>query len=269
MHTIIAPTDFSESSIDAVSFAAAMALAAGATLHIYHAVPDRAVLIDDRDYDVHLTETETGMRQLEWILDKTRRETHHRLQVEVQLKYGDIGEVLAAACKPSLPFAIVMPATQKTGWQRFFLGSETVTASQKIAAPIIFIPQHTSFEGIQKVAIASDLDDVYDTMPLDNIAHWLDTFNPALDIIFVQEKDHFDGIKVAEAVALQTHFDKYQPTMQYITDKDIAEGINTYVNNMRPDLLILVPKKHFFFHKSLSRQFILHPAVPTMVLSGE
>jgi len=72
---------------------------------------------------------------------------------------------------------------------------------------------------------------------------------------------------VAEAVALQTHFKKYFPTMRYIPGNDIAKGMNVYLNENAPDLLIVIPKKHALFHKSLSKQFIIHPTIPTMILS--
>ena len=64
MKTIIVATDFSDASINAVLFAADLALEVNASLEIYHAVPDRVVLIDDLDVDVEYAETEQAMQQL-------------------------------------------------------------------------------------------------------------------------------------------------------------------------------------------------------------
>ena len=268
MKTIITTTDFSDASTNAVLFAADLALEINATLKIYHAVPERVVLIDDMDYDVEYEETEIAMQQLEQLQEKIKRFTQYRLSINVQLKYGHIDRILVESCQQATPFAIVMAATEKTAIQRYLLGSETLSVSHKLQVPLLLIPDKAEYNGLKRIAIATDLNEVYDTMPLDSLTHWMETFKPALEIVFVKEDDKFGAENVSEAVALQTHFAKYYPTSRYIQNNNIAEGINTYLSDNWPDLLIIVPKKHTFLHTSLSKQFITHATVPTMVLSN-
>ena len=268
MKTIISPTDFSDTSVNAVLFAADMALAVNATLQIYHAIPDRVVLIDELDYDAEYAETEETMQRLDRLQEKVKSYTHHRLTVDVQLKYGNIDSVLEETCRQVIPFAVVMSATEKTAIERLILGSKTVSVSHKLQVPLLLVPHEANFKGFKKMAIATDLTEVYATMPLDNLIHWIDAFKPALEIVVVKEDNQFKAENMSGAVALQTHFEKYYPTVRYIQNNNIVEGIHTYLDESCPDLLIVVPKKHFFFHKSLSRHFVIHPAVPTMLLSG-
>ncbi|TKK71754.1 hypothetical protein FC093_01655 [Ilyomonas limi] len=268
MKTIIAQTDFSDASINAVLFAVDIALEVNATLQIYHAVPDRVVLIDDMDYDAEYAATEEAMQRLETLQEKVKSYTRYRLNVGVQLKYGNISSLLEQACRHDVPFAAVMSATEKTAIACFMQGSETLSVSSTIQVPLLLIPHEAEFRGFRKVAIATDLNKVYDTMPLDILTRWTDAFKPALEIVFVKEDDRFEAGNVSEAVALQTHFEKYYPSFCYIKNDSVANGINTYLSNNSPDLLIVIPKKHMFFHTSISRQFILHPTVPTMILTG-
>ena len=267
MKTIIVPTDFSEASTNAVLFAADLALDVNATLQIYHAVPERVVLIDELDYDVEYAETEEAMRQLENLQEKIKNYTQFRLSIDVQLRYGNIDRVLEEGCKQVTPFAVVMSATEKNAIQRFLSGSETLSVSHKLDVPLLLVPNKTAFNGFKKIAIATDLNEVYQTMPLDNLTQWVEVFKPALEIVFVTEDNKFDVKNVTEATALQTHFEKYYPKLRYIQKSNIEEGIHAYLDKNRPDLLIIIPKKHSFFHKSLSKHFIIHPAIPTMIIS--
>ena len=268
MKTVIVSTDFTEASTNAVLFAADLALAVNATLQIYHTIPQHEALVDNLDYDAEYVETEEAMQQLEKLQEKIKRYTQYRLSVDVQLKYDTIDLVLEESCKQAAPCAVVMAATEKNALQRFLLGSETVSVSHKLQVPLLLVPNKAAFNGFKKVAIATDLNTVRDTMPLDRLTQWIEAFKPALEIVFVKEDDKFGAENVSEAVALQTHFAKYYPTSRYIQNNNIAEGINTYLSDNWPDLLIIVPKKHTFLHTSLSKQFITHATVPTMVLSN-
>jgi len=268
MKTIIAPTDFSDTSINAVLFAADLALAVNARLQIYHAVPVHAVLIDNWDYDVEYAATEEAMQRLEALQERIKDYTQYRISIDVQLEYGDIDSVLEETCKHIVPFAVVMPATEKTAIQRFMLGSQTLSVSRTIQVPLLLIPHEAKFSSFKKVAIATDLNKVYDMPLLNNLASLAEAFKPLLDIVFVKEDDRFKAGNVSEAVALQMHFEKYYPSFCYIKNDDVINGIKMYLNDNRPDLLIVIPKKHTPFHTSISREFIIHPTVPTMILAG-
>lgn len=268
MKTIIAPTDFSDASVHAVQFAADLAMAVNAELQIYHAATDKVVFIDNLDYDLEDAETEEVLAKLETLQAQISSYTSYRLKTTVQLKYGNIDRVLEEQCKHAPPFAVVMSATEKTGLERFLLGSESLSVSHRIQVPLILVPPAAVFKGFNKVTIATDLHEVYDSMPLDALSKWIEAFKPALEIVYVQEEGKFKANNVSEAVALQTHFGKYYPALHYISSGNIAAGINNYLDNAQPDLLIVIPKKHHFFHKSISKQFIIHPTTPTMILSN-
>src|SRR4051812_47928283 len=107
-----------------------------------------------------------------------------------------------------------MSAKEKRAIQRFFLGSETLLVNHKILVPLLLIPQDAEFSGFKKIAIASDLNEVYDTMPLNSLTHWLGAFKPSLEIVFVNEDSKFNKENVSGAIALQTHFQKYNPTLR-------------------------------------------------------
>lgn len=268
MKTIIVTTDFSDASTNAVLFAADMALKVNARLQVYHAVPERAVLVDNLDFNVEYTKAEEALQQLDALQKAIKEHTQYRLSIDVQLKYGNINHVLKATCKQAIPFAVVMPVTEKTTIERFWLGSGTLAVSHNIQAPVLIIPQKAKFNGFKKIAVATDLNDVYDTMPLQSLTRWIEAFNPALEFVFVQENGAFEAQNVPEVVALQTHFEKYLPSFHYIKSNHIVDGITTYLNESRPDILMVIPKKHTLLHKSIAKQFIIHPAIPVVILTG-
>lgn len=269
MKTIVAATDFSKASINAILFAADMAMAVNGQLHIYHALPERVALIQNLDCDIAYTETEEVIGQLDKLQEKVRAYTNYRLPVDIQLEYGNIHHLLEHTCRQDTPFAVVMAPSEKTDAQRFWLGSETLAVSHKIHVPLLLVPQAAQFKGCKKMAIATDLNEVYDTMPLDGLTHLIDAFKPALEIVVVKKRDDcFASNDVAGAIALQTHFKHFYPVLHYVQNESIADGINSYLNENHPDVLIIIPKNYSLLHKSLSRQFILHPTAPTIVLAA-
>src|SRR6478609_8859700 len=200
MKTIIATTDFSDASINAVLFAADLAMEVNGKIQIYHAVADRVVLIDNIDYAAEYSETEEAMQQLEALQEKIKKYTQYRMSIDAQLKYGNIDRVLEETCKEMLPFAVVLSATEKTAAERFWLGSETLSVSHKIKAPLLLIPHEVEFKGFKKIAVATDLSEMYETVPLNTLTRWIETFKAKLEFVCVKEDTDFEASNVAESV---------------------------------------------------------------------
>jgi len=147
------------------------------------------------------------------------------------------------------------------------LGCNTLCISRKCHEPLLLIPENAVFNGFKNIALATDLEKVAGSIPLNKITRFLRHFPTELNILNISAPFHFNSMQSAEAVALQTHFKDFNPQFHFINNEQVIEGIQEYLNMAHPDLLILIPKHHDIFHHSHSEPFILHPSIPVMVLS--
>jgi nucleotide-binding universal stress UspA family protein len=266
MTNIITATDFSSNGNNAAYYAADLAKTLHANIILYHAIENTALATDSTFAFVEAGDFDLSFCQLEDLKDKLRLYTDEQIAVKIALKFGTVNNELKELCRQEQPLMIVIAATQKHFLDRLLTGSHTLALSKYNHIPLLLIPEKISFTGLNKVAIATDFKAVFNTMPLDRLSRLLNHFDAALDIVTVIEPGGMHGSDCAEAVALQTHFNKFNPQLKFIENDDMQDGLNSYISEEKPDLLIVIPKHHNLLHKSHSKQFILHPSLPVLIV---
>lgn len=266
MKTIVAATDFSAASLNAVNYAAGLAITLKARLLLYHAVEATVLVPEMPTPNIEDYLFDDGFQKLEKLKDDMIETTAGKLEIDVKLKFGNMRTELTQLCYEEEPTLVVMAATIKEKMERLLLGSNTVSLSHKSETPILLVPENVTFKNISKIAIATDLSDVLETMPLDKLTALLKQFNTALDIVNVVTEQGFSAAALPESIALQTHFNAFNPHFVFVNNDNLETGITEYILQNKPDILIVVPKKHGMFYKSQSKQLVLHPSVPMMLL---
>jgi nucleotide-binding universal stress UspA family protein len=273
MKTIIAPTDLSSISINAVNYAANMAVSINAKLILVHVIrlPVMAaeVSVSKAIYNDLLDEAENEMAEL---CNKILLATDDKILVESITIFGFFQQQIKAICKLNKPFAVVMATKGAGAASHFLFGSNTIFAAKNLHCPVLVIPQNEKFSGIKNVALASDLKDVSETIHFDYIKNLLTIFNARIDIVCVIKND--DAVhkrEMAEAISFQNQLDKFHPQLHFVTSQNIENGVLEFAKQNETDLLVVVPKKHglleSLFHKSQSKTFILHPHIPMLFIA--
>jgi len=76
---------------------------------------------------------------------------------------------------------------------------------------------------------------------------------------------------VSGSISLQNLLKEFHPHFHFIDKENVEKGVYEFVELNEPDLLIVIPKKRGFFsslfHKSQSKEFILHPRIPILAIS--
>ncbi|KAA9040615.1 universal stress protein [Ginsengibacter hankyongi] len=273
MKTIIAPTDFSPISINAVNYAADMAFGINAKLillHVIHLPIMAAELpVSKAIYSDLLDEAETEMAAL---CDKILQATGNNILVETITVFGFFQQQIKSLCRINKPFAVVMATKGAGATSHLLFGSNTIYAAKNLHCPVIVIPENKKFTGIKNIALASDLKDVSETIHFDYIKNLLKLFDARLDIVCIMKND--SGVHKKEmtgAITFQNQLDKFHPQLHFITSPNIEAGVLEFAKDNKADLLIIIPKKHglleSLFHKSQSKSFIDHPHIPMLFVT--
>ncbi len=271
MKTIIAPTDFSPVSLNAVNFAADMAVSVDASLLLFHVYN---IPISYSDVPVVLVSVDelrkSSETQLEQLKDKLAHVTSGKIAIHTESVMGNTVDELENLCKKIQPFAVVMGAKGKTGLEKVVFGSTTLTAIRHLAWPVICVPPGKEFgAGIKKIGFACDFKQVAATTPVQLIRQITKEFKAELHVLNVDYNNkQFRPDTPVQSFQLHNLLEDLQPQYHFITDSDVEDGINRFAETNNLDLVIAIPKKHKLlegiFKPSSTRQLVFQSHIPVM-----
>jgi len=271
MRVLIATTDFSQPSMNAVNYAADMAKAINAKLILFDAVPVPVAVSEIPVPEGNLEDmlTEAG-RELDTLKDKLILRTAGKIEISTEALMGSFADKIGEISEKYNPFAIVMGISERKPIARFLMGSNTFYAIEKNPNPILIIPEKASFRPIDKIGLASDLEDVTGTIPFKLISEWVSVFKSTLNIIHVNRNGKVQKLsEIGEAISLQNHLNKFHPRFEFLTGDNLAEKLNEYAKEHDLDLLMVAPRHHGFlglFDKKHSKEIILHQEIPILAI---
>src|SRR5665213_2269855 len=170
MRILIATTDFSQPSMNAVNYAADMAKAINAKLILFDAVPVPVAVSEIPVPEGNLEDmlTEAG-RELDTLKDKLIQRTAGKIEISTEALMGSFADKIDEISDKYNPFAIVMGIAEGKPIARFLMGSNTFYAIEKNPNPILIIPEKASFRPIDKIGLASDLCLLYTSDAADDL----------------------------------------------------------------------------------------------------
>lgn len=268
MNTIIAPTDFSEVSRNAVNYAAHLANALNAPLQLLHvvemplSVADTPLSAIDLDAVVEKAKTE-----IEDMKEQLLANICNSLTVTTKVIIGSIEPELENICAVKKPFAVVMGSESDSNVNRFFVGSNTLTAVKNLKCPVFVIPPFARFTAIRHIALATDLSEVY-KVPVDELSMLMKIFGASLDIVHVATAEKELPAEAVPTAILQNRLKALHATVEFVVNKNIVKGIEEFAAQHHDDIILALPKQHQFFdfHKSNAKKLALHPSMPVLTL---
>ena len=267
MKTILVATDFSAAAENAAHYAADMANAIGAGIHLLNVYNIPATYSE-----IPLSLNATDMMQeaeknIELLKDKL---SAHHIKVTAEVRMGLFFSELKAVCEQLNPYIVVLGSQGSTAAERLFFGSHAVHAMQHLAWPLVAVPPEAKFSTIKRIGLATDLEKVVDMIPETKIKNLVTDFNAALHILHTGKQHEFDPDTVFESGLLQEMVGDLKPEYHFITSNDTDKGIIDFADQNQIDLLIVLPRRHGLLeklvHKSHTKQLVLHSHVPVMAL---
>ena len=270
MKKLVVTTDFSLAAANAVNYAADMALSINAELLLLNVVQtpigysDLPIIISLEDM---MRSSEKDMQNLK--AEVTKR-TNGKIIIETEVGMGGFFEELKHVCERVKPYAVVMGSQGKTAAEHLMFGAHAVHAVKHLTWPVITVPPGATFTSVKKIGLASDLSEVVETTPIEEIKMLVNDFNAELHILNTGKKEVFDADIVFESGLMQEMTMALKPKFHFINNENTDEGIMDFADKNQIDLLIVLPRRHnllgSIFHKSHTKQLVLHSHVPVMAL---
>lgn len=276
MKPIVAPTDFSPVSLNAVNYAADMAGLLGVRLNLLHvyAIPVPVIEVPAAVFNNVSGDMEAGANsKIEKLKDELVTRTGGKIEIRSEVRPGNVLQEIISYCNKLKPYAIVMGAESTNAFKRVVFGGKTMEALKRVEWPLIVVPPAAEFTNIRKIGFACDFREVAESVRVKEIRDIVEEFNAELHVLHISEENG-DSANPEKAVEepgwLQKMLADLRPKYHFIKDPEIEKSISEFAEKNNLDLLIIIPKRHslvsnIFQHRH-SKRLVLQTHVPVMAL---
>lgn len=254
MHTLIVATDFSPVSVNAVNYAADLALDLDLSIILVNAYQIPVTFTEVPFMDISVEELhKVSVLKLKELKTNLERITSNKVKIYTESRLGYVTEVIEDISEKVEPLAIIMGSKGTTEIERLFMGSNTLSTVMNVTYPILVIPPGVIFKKIKKIGFACDLKAVVETTSAKEIINFCKIFGATLTVLNVQHDIDHDAETAEQTLLLQTMLDKAKPEFEHIQNIDVAEGIHSWSEKNCLDLVITIPKKHKMIERLFNR----------------
>jgi nucleotide-binding universal stress UspA family protein len=272
MKTLIAATDFSNTSLNAVNYAADMAAAINARLEVLH-VMQVPVITDIPDYVPELEDEmyEQRNHKLQLLKQKLEKRTAHRITVICNIMEGGTNSTIKDVAETKKPLAIILGSKGVSNLETIAFGSVALHTAKHAGFPVLLIPEKAKFKSVSAIAFATDLVLENSTQLIKDLRKWLGIFDARLDVVNVNDTASFKNEKENQFASFKKRFSQYNVYFNYVVNDSVPDGISSYIKAKKPDILVLMYHKESFLHKLVFRSEFANifrsTGVPLLVIS--
>jgi hypothetical protein len=112
-----------------------------------------------------------------------------------------------------------------TAADHLMFGTHAVHATKHLMWPLITVPPEATFSSVKKIGLASDLNEVVEITPIDEIKMLVNDFKAELHILNTGKREVFDADIVFESGMMQEMLGSLNPKYHLISNENIDEGI--------------------------------------------
>ncbi|MET0637910.1 MAG: universal stress protein [Chitinophagaceae bacterium] len=270
MKVIIAPTDFSRASKNAVRFAADLACSVNAELYLLHVCQIYTIaniLAEPLRRERILKEADDAIQGLhEEIIQRTGK----KIPVQTAIVEGEVVPSIRSFSARVRPSFVVMGTHGLSEIGMLFFGSTTVLAMNELQWPLLMVPPEVPFREFKRIGVACDFRKIEQGFPAAEIRELKERFDATIEVVHVKPpyEEPYPVETVEAAMLLQDMLHELKPSWHFIDGESVRQGLVGFTRGQNLDLLVVVPKKHRVFEgmrrRSYSRAIAMSSPVPLL-----
>jgi nucleotide-binding universal stress UspA family protein len=275
MKTIIAATDFTKASWNALRFAAEMAIDFKTDLLVVHAT--HIPVVSDVYFDLRMTMDDwkaEDQKEMDKLLESMRKKYGDELRIQSKLKIGFGPDVIRETIASGKIGAVVLGISHTEKFNQVVFGSTGTDLAGTVNCPVIIVPEKSRYKQWKTVAFAFDQQHIPMGKSLKTIQEVIELHESKLHFVNVMDTPFIEGddtslrpvYKQFAGVEIKTHFLTYRPNM-------VEEAILEWVRRHKASLLVMVARKHNvlwrMFNERMTKKIAFASKVPIIVLSDK
>ncbi len=166
---------------------------------------------------------------------------------------------------------LVVMGTTNSKNVRDFWGSNTLEVIRTVKCPVLAIPNKSTFQGIEKITLASDYKKVVNSNIFKFIKNLVANFSAEIQILNLS----YGNITVSDNILqAQKEFDQIfegvDHSFHFKSCDDFSIGISEHLKVENTDILIIIPRDHNYFSnlfkKNLTNAVVLNTKIPLIAI---
>lgn len=279
MKNILLPTDFSDNSWNAISYAIHLFKDDACTFYllntytpvIYHV---EYVLGYPAQFGLEDTIRNTSLEHLkslkQRISDTFGNNPIHEFQTIA--RFDTLISGIHDFMESHTINMIVMGTKGATGAEEVLFGSNTVQVFKNVKCPVLAIPEGFAYKTPTSILFPSDYGIAYQTSQLESLLELAKTHNSNIDIFHVLTSE-LSQSQLNNKASLEKILPRGNYAFHDLQDTNVMRGILTYQETNAIDMLVMINnKKSFFeniFFKSTVNQIGFHLTAPFLVIPSQ
>lgn len=270
MKTILVPTDFSNSSINALKYAVEVAKVIEAKIVIAHvylisALPGSA--LDESQLNLLQEEIKVAEQRLKLLKIQVKELAEFPVETITCPAYGKI-EIPDVIQNQSADLTI-MGTKGASGLKEIIFGSNTADVIKGSELPVLVVPEKVQYKQIRNIGFAYDHEPLTENLRmLTDIAKLL---NASIQIFHIKDRiQNVDNQESSHEITLSPYLDGINCTYTSFYGANIEKGITEYIKGNDIDILAMMPRKHSLFSRlfknSLTEKMAFHCEIPLLAI---
>ncbi|MBW4360478.1 universal stress protein [Flavobacterium taihuense] len=277
MKKILFPTDFSEVANNAFIHALHFAKVVNAELVLLHTfelpiidnqfIPDTYYNIFD---SLQLAQFDMFKEEIPKLRELAKENHLDDIKLSHKLVDGDLIYAIKKAVEEEKIDFIVMGTSGATGWESFFIGSNTGEIVTTVGVPVLSVPKEAKFTKIENIGFTTRFREK-DKAPLRQIIKIAKKTHATVKCLYVKTGN--SDVPEATIEQWKTEFENEPVQFSTINSDLVKETILDFVSYKNIDILAMIThKRNFFselFNPSLTQKLSNISIVPVLAMHEE
>lgn len=279
MKKILLPTDFSENSWNAITYALQLFEKETCKFYILNTYTPvvynvEYVLVSPAQYGMVDAIKETSVRHLKDLKERIKRDFKNpKHSIKTMAVFNTlISEIEDLVESKGIDY-IVMGTQGATGAKEVLFGTNTVHVFKKIKCPVIAIPENFKFEPPHEILFPTDYDINFTKKQLQPLLHITSLYISRVNVLNVSFGYDLTKAQEENKKHLETFFSKTAYLFHSVSNETVQEAITNFQLRARINLLVMINNKHSFFEnlffKSTINQIGFHLNIPFLLIPGK
>jgi nucleotide-binding universal stress UspA family protein len=270
MRTILVPTDFSQNSKVALTYAIGVAKKIDATriivMHVIAGPISAGALADvkkNQDEQVKAAQSDG-----EKLLKEFKGEIG-KIDVSFQSVPGfpAVGVIEQFAVKNKVNL-IVMGSKGATGLKKIVMGSNATAVIDQSSIPVLVVPGEAKLSALARIVYATDAQEIQKEIKM--VADFAGMLGAAMEVVHVVKNPGSEGDVTEQKLKEGAAYSKIR--LHIVYDEDVSRGLQTFITAQETDFVLTTFTHRLTFNqklfgKSVTQQLAFHNTVPLLVVN--
>ncbi|MFT7611237.1 MAG: nucleotide-binding universal stress UspA family protein [Parvicellaceae bacterium] len=252
MTTILLPTDFSDNSLNAISYA----------FQFYRDQPCYFILLNISEepkgpagmmYSLNSKIKQFAVEDMKRFYNEKVQplEISGNHKIVQRVSDGPFINIVNQINTDENVDLVIMGTQGASGLESKLMGSATSKVIKSGNRPLLAIPKNTRFSDLQRFGLASDLRHIENKECLDPLVKTVDRFNGKLFVVHVFDDNHKikEPVEIEGMSQLRNNLQELETAYHYIESDNPTEGIESFISNNDIQMLGLITRTHNFFNR--------------------